>query len=176
MKPGLPRRVVMWIVAVPFAVMTGILAAFTVQLLRVHALLERPPKDALLPNTTVLVAVLAMYLLLRGSRGILAVLQRGFMIGTIQWLLMLTIINAYGYEVTAPPDPGPPRASWEPAPPLTRLPGTPDTLLTGFALVCAAGWGIAWFAEGVVRQREKRVGPAAAPSAIPRKAADRSGS
>ena len=120
------RRTAMWIIAVPMAWIAGMLAAFTVQLLRVNVLHDKPPRDLVLPITTLLVAALMMYLLLRGARGVMNVLQRGFMIGTVQWLLMVTIVNAYGYEVTAPPDAGPPRASWEPAPPITRLPGTRD--------------------------------------------------
>ena len=154
------RTFVMWVIAVPMAYIAGMLAAFTVQLLRVNVLYDKPPRDSVLPITTLVVAAVMMYLLLRGARGVLNVVQRGFMIGTIQWLLMVTIVSAYGYEVTAPPDPGPPQASWEPAPPITRLPGTPDTLFTGFALACAAGWGIAWFAERVLMNREKRFVPA----------------
>ena len=125
------------------AALAASLTGFIVMLARIDVVLGDIPDegDTVAPIATLLAFGFALYVLLRGAREVLTVLLRGFLLGLVQWVLVLMLITDVDHEVRGSPSaPGqPPRASWEPGPLPLVNPDTPYDFFMLMALICAIG-------------------------------------
>ena len=156
------RRVVMWLVALFMGFIAGTLILVIVSLVR-----ENPVWNDRVPNATLMLALVigwafTTWLMLRRADGILTVIQRGFLIGVVEWILiglLMTVLSS-GLIPTPGADPGMPRASWEPDSrrvPLDVLATTMRySVWTALAAMCLAGWGTAFVTARVYRRAVTR--------------------
>jgi hypothetical protein len=96
--------------------------------------------------------VLATWLLIRRAEGASDVLQRGFLLGAISWIVIGIMIHRLEQQIPAHPDAAlvPDKASWEPTAAMTlRGPGGAVVARSGaFALAgaCLVAWGLVFIA------------------------------
>ena len=158
------RRVVMWLVALFMGFIAGTLILVIVSLVR-----ENPVWNDRVPNATLVLALIigwafATWLMLRRADGILTVIQRGFLIGVVEWILiglLMTVLSS-GRIPTPGADQGMPHASWEPdnrQVPLGVLAATMrNSVWTALAALCLAGWGTAFVTARIYRRALARRG------------------
>jgi hypothetical protein len=151
-------RTLMTVVALIMGLMAGLLIALIVELVRANPVWSDPPATSTLVLALLIGWAFATWLLLRRAGGVLRVMQRGFLVGIVEWVMMGLIMTLFGSRIVPPPGTEPiERASWEPV--ARQFEGAiADSMVgsvaTAFAFVCLVGWGMAFIAE---RSHERSV-------------------
>jgi hypothetical protein len=142
-------------VAVLMGFISGVLLALVIELVRMNPLVDDAPSVAALLFTLAVGWGLSTWLLLRRAEGVLAVMQRGFLAGIVEWLVigMIVTVVKRGMAVAADAGPMGGRASWEPAArQVSMVTSMQGSFTTALAALCLVGWGIT-FLLGRARRR-----------------------
>jgi hypothetical protein len=166
MPVGTSSIPLMRIVAVLMGLICGVLIALIVELVRANPVWVDFPSNTTLLFALVLGWGLAIWLLLRRASGVLTVLQRGFLFGMVEWVVIGIIMAVFGRGVPPASAIDIEKASWEPArrvPNEISLGGLMGSVSIAFAALCLIGWGGAFIAQRIheraVARRHDAVSP-----------------
>jgi hypothetical protein len=159
---GRERKVAMWIVALFMGFFSGALVTMIVAATRANPRWD----DTLSPSAVAMVFLIgwgfSLWVLLRKADGVLTVMQRGFLLGVGEWIVIGVIAVTLGPRGVASSDTGlmMEGASWEPA----RGGQSASAAVSAFtgsafvflATLCLLGWALAFIAARSHQRRRLR--------------------
>ena len=170
MPAGTPSIPLMRIVAVLMGFVCGALIALMVELVRANPVWVDFPSNATLLFALMLGWGFAIWLLLRRASGVMTVLQRGFLFGMVEWIVIGIIMAVFGRGVPPASAIDIEKASWEPARRVSNeisLGGLMGSVSIAFAALCLVGWAATFIAERVHRRAMARQPEAASSASKP---------
>ena len=149
-----PSSALMRIVAVMMGFVCGVLIALMVELVRANPVWVDFPSNTTLLFVLMLGWGFAIWVLLRRASGVLTVLQRGFLFGMVEWLVIGIIMAVFGRGFPPASASGIEieKASWEPDPRLSdeiSVAGLMGSVSVAFAALCLVGWAGTFITERV---------------------------